>query len=441
MDTAQARIREYARWLDENHDLATGVLDDLVSNIVGTGVGVEPMAKTAGGDPAQRVNDQLSGLWSEFWASPEVTGELPGTELERLVCRTWLRDGELFLQHLTTPAVVSGSPLGYLVAPLEGDFVPFDEITTDPRAVHGIVKDGLGRPLAYHVYKTHPGNLMTLGGYSGLTPETVVVAAANMTHIKFARRLLQTRGVSIFHSVFTRLDDIKDYEESERIAARVAAAFTAYIKKGEAFEMPSDTSTGDRQMEMAPGMIFDNLLPGEDVGTIDPKRPNNDVENYIAIQERRIAAGTGTRYSAVARNYNGTYSSQRQELVEGAVHYRRLFSYLAQKFYLPVWQRFIDAARLSGRLRLTPGIDEATLYRPQLRAPSLPWIDPLKEIQAHGMAVEHGFRARAQVIRDLGGDPREVDALLAADELDLRPPAPPQDAQDDEEDQDQDQAA
>jgi lambda family phage portal protein len=244
-----------------------------------------------------------------------------------------------------------------------------------------------------------------------------------MSHLKFVRRFHQTRGVSILHSVITRLDDLKDYEESERVAARMAAAIGAYIKRS--VDMDSeliDGDTKDRVFDFVPGMVFDGLMPGEEVGMIDPSRPNNDVGNYIAIQERRIASGTGSRYSSVSRNYNGTYSAQRQELVEGRQHYLRLTNYLISKFYLPVWRRFIDSARLAGRLRISSDVDVASLYTPEIRPPALPWIDPKKEIEAHAMAVESGFKSRHQVIRDLNGDPRTVDQQLAADPLDIRPP-------------------
>ena len=417
MDNAQHQLREYARWLDENHDLAAGALDDLVDNIVGCGVGIEPMAKRASGEPVADLNQELRALWSAWWERPEITGEVPGPELERLVCRSWLRDGEVFVQH------VNESPGSYQLQPLESDFVPFDLFNQTDNTVHGIVKGRFGRPAAYHVYKQHPGNVGLLGQAltARLTYDTVLVSAANMSHLKFARRLHQTRGVSILHAVFTRLDDLKDYEESERVAAHIAASFSAYIKKPDLGDAPTDSTTGDRLMEMAPGMIFDNLLPGEDVGVIDAKRPNNDVGNYISIQERRIAAGIGSRYSSVAKNYNGTYSAQRQELVEGAIHYRRLHSYLVHAFYLPVWRRFIDAQRVAGNLRVPPTIDLRTLYRPEIRQQPLPWIDPKKEIEAHALAVERGFRSRWQVIRDLGGDPREVDAQLESDEFDVRP--------------------
>ena len=416
MDNAKSKVRQYARWLDENHDLAVGVLDDLVTNVVGTGVGVEPVVVDQAGVQVDRVNQQLRELWTEWWHRPDVTGELSGPELERLVCRTWLRDGEVFIQHVTkTSAVYSSVP--YLLEPLEADFVPFDLFSAPDGVVHGVQKDTWGRPIGYYVYKTHPGDLKSY--QSGL--ETKFIRAENMSHLKFVRRLHQTRGVSVFHAVITRLDDIKDYEEAERIAARVGAAISLAITKIGDYSSEAASGTTGRTMEMAPGMIFDNLAPGEKVELIDPKRPNVALEGFRSAMMRAVAAGTGSRHSAISRNYNGTYSAQRQELVEGSVHYRRLFSYLVHAFYQPVWQRFVDAALLSGALRLTPGVVPASLYRPEFRPPSLPWIDPKKEIDAMAVAVQQGFKARWQVIRDLGGDPRQVDALLESDPFDVRP--------------------
>jgi lambda family phage portal protein len=419
MDAAKSRPREYGRWLDENHDLAIGVLDDLVSNIVGAGVGVEPMCRWATGDkaPIVALNDDLLGLWSDFWRAPEITGEIPGPELERLVCRSWLRDGEVFAQHVTAPIGIYPGPIQYAIQAFESDWVPFELIETRDGVIHGVQKDRFGRPRVYFLYAHHPGDRL---GFSVPT-DLIPVSADNMMHIKFTRRLHQTRGVSILHGVFTRLDDVKDYEESERVAARVQAAISLFIKDTLGSEIATAPVTNDRMMQMAPGMVFRGL-PGEEPVLLDPNRPNNNVGNFIAIQERRIAAGTGTRRSAIGRDYNGTYSAQRQELVEGAVHYRKLFSYLVAKFYLPVWRRFIDQSRVSGLLRVPSGIDMRSLYLPELRQQPLPWIDPLKEVNAHAMAVERGFRSRQQVIRDLGGDPRKVDAQLEADPYDVRPP-------------------
>lgn len=434
MDRAKGRMREYARFLDENHDLAIGVLDDLVTNIVGSGVGIEPLARTTRGDPAMDLNLRLSDLWRAFWAYPDVTGEWPGPELERLACRTWLRDGEVFGQHVIQRAGMRASPLPYQIELLESDFVPFD-LTTDT-IIHGIQKNAWGQPIGYHVYRVHPGEVRTAARL-----DTKFVPAASMLHLKFTRRLHQTRGVSILHGVLTRLDDIRDYEESERIAARVAAAMTAYIKRNGDFDTET-TLDGARAFEMSPGLIFDNLLPGEDVGVIKSDRPSSNLEGFRNSQLRAVAAGTCSRFSSIAKNYNGTYSAQRQELTEGSLGYRRLFSLMRDAFYLPIWQRFIDTAVLTGQIRITSNIDRMSLYRPEVRPPAVPWIDPKKEIEAWGMAVESGFKSRYQVIRDMGGDPSAVDAQLAADEFDVRPtetpvkaPAAPDDTTDETDDE------
>jgi len=109
---------------------------------------------------------------------------------------------------------------------------------------------------------------------------------------------------------------VKDYEESERIAAKVAADLTWFIQRTSEYQGPQDVNTDSRrELKMAAGAGF-TLLPGETVGTIKSERPNSDLVNFRSAMLRAVAGGTGTRYSSIARDYNGTYSAQRQELVE-----------------------------------------------------------------------------------------------------------------------------
>lgn len=416
MERARNRLRDHARWLDENHDLAVGILDDLVLNIVGSGVGIEPATEDRRGQPLHALNRQLRDLWADFWEFPETSGELPGSEVERLICRSWLRDGEMFIRHVVGhPSLRYKSRIPYALELLEADFVPYDY--TADNATHGVIKDEWGQPTGYVVYRQHPGEL-----HGKSTLETRIIPAEFMTHLKLVKRLHQTRGVSVFHAVLSRLDDIKDYEESERIAARIAAAFTGFIKRNGDYDPSAvDPETGRRTFEMSPGMVFDDLAPGEDVGTIRSDRPNSGLEPFRDSQMRAVAAGTRTRFSSVARNYNGTYSAQRQELVEGNVGYRAYFSYLRTRLYRQIWRRTVDTAILSGTLKLPRALNPATLYTPEIRQPAIPWIDPEREAAAYEKFIAMGVKSRVQIIRDIGGDPALVDAQLAADRFDARP--------------------
>jgi capsid protein len=78
--------------------------------------------------------------------------------------------------------------------------------------------------------------------------------------------------VTEFASIIMRLEDIKDYEESECAVAKLAASLTAYIKKGslDNFGKGMDGSSGmPRELQFSPSIILDNLGVREEIGLID----------------------------------------------------------------------------------------------------------------------------------------------------------------------------
>lgn len=409
VERAGESLRLQARHLDENHDLAGGVLDCLVNNVVGRGVTVEPQVKLKNGDLAKPVNDQLIELWEEWVRYPEVTWECHWNHMLRLLARHWFRDGEVLVKHIqgTNRNIDHGTLVPYSLELIEADYLPFDYNDQKKRIIHGVEKNGWGRPKYYYLYKDHPGDLNTFT----MRADVKRFAADKMLHLKVVKRLSQTRGVSVFASVLTRMEDIKDYELSERLAAKVAASICAYIRKsldGPTAGLKLDEA-GNRLMKMQPGMIFDNLLPGEEVSMIDSNRPNSMLEQFRNGQLRAVAAGTSTSYSSISKDYNGTYSAQRQELVEQSVHYAVLREYFIERCVRPIWEQFVEMAVLSGQLEVPEGeINPLSLKKAGFQGPVMPWIDPQKEITAEEKAVQSGFKSRAQVIRERGGNPQDV---------------------------------
>ena len=409
VERAGESLRLQARHLDENHDLAGGVLDCLVNNTVGRGIFVEPQVKLKSGELAKPVNDQLLELWEEWIRYPEVTWECHWNHMLRLVARHWFRDGEVLLKHIegTSRTIDHGTIVPYSLELIEADYLPFDLSDQKKRIVHGVEKNAWLRPRAYYLHKEHPGNSHTLV----LRQDTKRHPAEKILHLKITKRISQTRGVSVFANVLARLEDVKDYEHSERLAAKVAASICAYIRKsldGPNSGLQVDES-GKRKMEMRPGMIFDNLLPGEEVGMIDSNRPNTMLEQFRNSQLRAVAAGTNTSFSSISKNYRGTYSSQRQELVEQSVHYAVLREYFIERCVRPIWERFVDMAILSGQLDIPKDqINPRTIKKAGFQGPVMPWIDPQKEVTAEEKSVAAGFKSRGQVIRERGGNPQDT---------------------------------
>jgi lambda family phage portal protein len=409
VERAGESLRLQARYLDENHDLARGVLNCLVNNVIGRGITIEPQVKRKNGELAKEINDQLIELWEEWVRFPEVTWELNWNQMLRLLARCWFRDGEVLVKHIEgiSATINHGTLVPYSLELIEADFLPFDLNDQKKRIIHGVEKNAWRKPVAYYLYKEHPGDRHVFV----TRQDTKRYPAEKIIHLKTVDRIAQTRGVSMFASVMTRLDDIKDYELSERVAAKLAASLCAYVRKN--LDSPTSAqnidATGNRLMKMQPGMIFDNLLPGEEVSVIDSKRPNAVLEQFRNGQLRAVAAGTCTSYSSISKDYNGTYSAQRQELVEQSVHYAVLREYFIERCVRPIWERFVDMAILSGKLTVPEAeINPMSLKKAGFQGPTMPWIDPQREVTAEEKAVQAGFKSRTQVIRERGGNPQDI---------------------------------
>ncbi len=159
---------------------------------------------------------------------------------------------------------------------------------------------------------------------------------------------------------------------------------------------------------MTPGAIFDDLLVGEDVGTVASNRPNPNAALWRKEQLRAAAGGIGVSYSSLSLDYNGTYSAQRQELVEKWGAYLMLAERFIALSVRPQRQRFVEACVLSGRVRLPRGWQLRNLAAATYVRPVMPWIDPLKEAYAKGEAEDRGWVSPQQNTLLSGNNPNDV---------------------------------
>jgi capsid protein len=386
MASAGRSLREQARWLDENHDIVIGLLDKMEERIVGSkGIQIEPQPRSVSGEVLTDLAEELRRRWGAWSLKPEVTGTFTRPQMERIVLRSWLRDGDVFGKHIrgAVPNYKHLTKTPYAIELLEADFVPDQMNDTGKNIVQGVQLNGWRRPVAYNVLLDHPGEA------TGIRFTTKAIPAENMMHLALRKRLHQVRGVSLLHGIITRLSDLKDVEEAERVAARISACLAFYIKKGDAesYQSPADgTAQAPRTLNIAPGMTFDDLRPGEEVGTIQSNRSN---------------------YSSIARDYDGSYSSQRQELVEGFEGYAVLQDEFVAMWSRPVYRAWLEMELLTD-LQLPADLDRTSLMDAVYLAPVMPWIDPAKESEGWKAQIRGGAATETEWIRARGRHPDEV---------------------------------
>lgn len=407
-------LRTQMRYLERNHDITKGSLDVLVNNTVGpNGIGVEFQPRKLDGSIHDVYAKQLAEAYEDWQHRPEVTHRRDWQNVQRTVARTKFRDGECFAQRISGPlaSLDHGTRVPYSLELMESDLVPYEFSDLASNTINGCERNEWGRVRAWHVYKRHPGELVGLPTIGDLKR----IPAERMLQVAELHRIGQMRGITPYASVINRIEDIKDYEESERIAAKIAARMGPYIKKlapsEEGYTGPTTDANGNvipRTLSWEVGQIYDQLAIGEEIGMIETNRPNPNLITFRSGQLRAFAAGIAASYSSVSRNYEGTYSAQRQELVETFVHYAVHTDDFVGQFNRPVIEDFVTVAHLSGVAPkprdLKPGSEFDVLYL----APSMPWIDPAKEAIAWLTLVKAGFASEVEVIRKRGMSPEAL---------------------------------
>jgi len=422
-------LRQQGRYLEQNNDIAKGALDILVNRTVGMGIIPEFMVEKKNGDLYDEVNEQLAELYEDWTRRSEVTWRDDETSAQRLGARTFFRDGEVFAQHLIGPTrgLTHGTEVPYSYELIEPDMLPMHNHNESKRIVSSIEMNGWGRPVRYHVLKTQPESIARVGRLVPSSDETRAIASARMSHLSIRNRIRQVRGVSVFASVLKRLSDIDEIDETERVAARIAAAVALIITKGDPSLYqapdPDDENANQRELDINPGTIVDDLLPGEDVKSFVSNRPNNQLIPFKESQFKSAAAGLGVGASSLGKNYNGNYSSQRQELVEQHDHYGVMWKYIVERMERDKVENFVRAAMMMRNGVVLPDdANAASLYRIHFSRPAMPWIQPLQEAKAWATLTENKFESTSGIIRSRGASPRQVRKQIEREERQSQEP-------------------
>jgi lambda family phage portal protein len=411
-----ATIRARARDLVRNNAYARGIINALVRNVIGCGIVPQARITNEAQEPIEALNNQCDTLFDRWARVADAGGRLTFWEIQRLVYREVIEAGEC-LVHFTTIEDDRSRPLTLALELIDADRLADDYMTARRATIEagnelrrGVEVDALGRPVAYWIYPGHPSDI----SFGYVTP--IRRPASEFLHLYRLDRIGQTRGISLFAPLISWLKNLGYYVDNELQASAVASCFTAAITTlaGPAdggLLSTDDTTTADtdgNQFEyLQPGMVA-RLMPGEKIETVDPTRPNASADAWINLMLRSMAVGAGLSYERMAKDYSQTnYSSARASDLEDRREFRADQEWLEYHLIGPVWQRFIEAAVLEGRLtipaaQLVADYDRYTAHAYQ--APGWEWVDPVKEAQSSQLALASNLTTLADELGQRGRD-------------------------------------
>ena len=403
------RLLARSRELVVTNGYAANACEAFAANLVGDGIKPSSLITDAA------LRDQVQKLWLAWTDEADADGLTDIYGLQAMVAREMFVAGECFVR-LRPRRAEDGLLVPLQLQLLQSEMLPFEKTETAPngnRIRCGIEFDLIGRRVAYHFRRRHPGDSTD---QRVALPDTVRVSAEEVLHIYRPIDAGQIRGLPHIAPAMVRLFLLDQYDDAELDRKKTAAMFAGFITK----TAPEDPMMGEGEADLdgaalaslEPGTM-QVLLPGEDVKFSSPADVGGGYEAFQYRTLLAVSASLGLPYHLVTGDVRqANYSSLRAELVEFRRRIGQLqHGVLAHQFCRPIWRRWLDTAVLSGALETDP----ATARPVQWIPPRWDWVDPLKDIQAQVLAMDAGLTSRRKVVEATGYDIEEVDRENASD--------------------------
>nr|WP_298685240.1 phage portal protein [uncultured Dongia sp.] len=434
-DRITARIRDIAR----NNGWAAGIVGREIDNVIGGGLrlSVKPDYAALGLDAewAHEWSKEVEAAWRTYANDPgfycDASRHSQMGGLFGLAYRHYVVDGDALGVLVWEPN--RGGAFATALRVVDPDRLSNPNQGEDTDFLRGGVEiDHNTAAIAYHFRKRHPhdvGTAMDAWIWERIARDTPWGRPQVIHHFDKERDGL-SRGVGRLTPILERLKMLDRYDKVELQAAVLNAILAAFIESpfdhnllqgiledGQAANL-NDYQTArsgfhENKAITLGGIRVPALFPGEKLGFQTVTRPNSSFDAFQATVLRNIAAGTGTSYEQLSKDWSKTnYSSARASLLDmwKTMTYRR--DDFAQGFSTPVYLGFLEEAIDKGIVRLPPNAPDfyearAAYAKCRWIGPGRGWVDPVKEIQAAVLRMAAGISTLEDEVAEQGGDYQE----------------------------------
>lgn len=347
-----------------------------------------------------------------WWAEPQncdVAGRHDFYRYIRIMESRAVVDGDIFIVKLAT---------GELQA-IEGDRVRTPYSITDvpiPNGgtlINGVVVDAAGRMMGIVICKRQQLNRFggdAAGIGNGNFEFERYIPAENVIHHGYFDRFDQIRGISPLASGLNAFRDVMEASEYALIKAKIISLFGIKFTRNSTEELPGSTNVGDEDntgytVDFGQGAFALDMQPGDNAEFMESGHPSTQFQDYmnqslsIALKSLDIPFSfyneSFTNYSGARQawiQYNQSANVKRDQL-------KRVLNSIT-KWKLNTWIA-------TGLITIPSGMQFYDLNWEWVAA-GVPWIDPLKEVQANIAAINAGLDSRSRICKEMGVDFQDV---------------------------------
>lgn len=444
-----------ARMLDISCPMATAAVDRMVHGVLGDGLSFS----IGNSDFFEREDYQAlcTGLKKSLKLASithtlDIQGRLTFAQMQRMACRNWLLSGDVFFvrrpnttncawriiesDRCMTPTMFTTALSGLKATNPE----------TGNTIIDGVELDSEARPVAYWFLNHYddlairPADWQRIEAFDDLGLPVVL-------HLFQPLRPDQYRGVPLVANTIETLYATKAYSTAELQAAIIEACLAIFIVSntdptrnpfGNAPSLDLDkplvpeTPEDAEKFKLAanPNPHFPwaqsdfetigpgeskRLAEGEDIRTIDPKRPNSGYANFISAQNKAIAAAIGIPQQVLEATFEGTsYAAARGAVIEASATYKVVRGFFIESFLKPMFEVFAYDYLVRNGIETefdTPTAAKILSCESVWNAPSALCLDPRAELESWKLAIEMGLADADEAALAVYGHPAKSTPL------------------------------
>ncbi|WP_438770037.1 phage portal protein [Brevibacillus sp. JB24b] len=437
-------LRPRARDLFMGGALSNGAIKTMRTNVIGTGLKLKPSFDAdflrLSPDQTMELKRQIEREFS-LWADSkdcDAVGLHNFYELQQLAFLSWMMSGDAFVLLPILPRDHTLYDLRIRLLEADRCSNPLTyEIDSNHKLSSGVEVDPDGMIVAYWFSDKHPGSTFS----TPLKWQRVKVVGEksgrrNVLHLMEAERPEQRRGVPILAPIIESLKQLERYTEAELMAAVISGMFTVFIESSTqdhdqfGLGLPNDNPTGEPlpsgdgdDLRLGNGAV-QFLEPGEKATIANPGRPNSGFDPFVTSILRQVGASLEIPYELLLKHFTASYSASRAALLEAWKMFRMRRAWMAADFCQPIYEEWFAEAVIKGRIN-APGIfDDPLLFKAYTKAewhgPSQGLLNPVQEVTASALKVEHGFSTRERESAEITGSEYESNARQLSYEKKIR---------------------
>lgn len=412
-------LRERSADLFANSPLATGAINTNCTNIIGSGLKLQPSIDrrvvSLSDEQAHDLESAIDIHWNT-WSSSARDFDIAGThtlnEMALIAFRSTLLNGDTFVNMPFLKR--KGSLFGLKAQLIDAARVCNPEGKMDSLAMTaGVEKDGYGMPIFYHILNVHPARYDSKVGRKWKKHKIFgsKTGRRNILHLSPTKYIGQTRGVPYLSPVIETLKKLDEYAESELTAAVVSSLFTVFVKKenatgGSPLAPPGESGGGPDDIKMGSGSIVD-LNQGETVEFADPKRPNTAFDPFTQAVLRQVGVALEIPFEILIKHFTSSYSAARASILEAWRYFMARRQWLAEGFYAPIYENWMEEMVANGIIN-APGFFDSRIIRQAYlganwKGPARGHIDEKKEIEAAEKRMALGISTASQETAEING--------------------------------------